>query len=108
MYYINVRIMLVSSYVLICFDRRMSRCEHVRPLKSELVADTRCRWSNDGKRTCYKLVHQQLSWSKGRVYCKSLADEADLVSVETKAENDFLLDMIKGDVASTLIRFIFD
>ncbi|KAI0240749.1 hypothetical protein LSAT2_008471 [Lamellibrachia satsuma] len=57
--------------------------------------DTRCKWSVDGSRTCYKLVLQKMTWSDGRVYCQSLGEGADLVSIETQQENEFLIAMIR-------------
>ncbi|KAI0225866.1 hypothetical protein LSAT2_023395 [Lamellibrachia satsuma] len=58
--------------------------------------DTRCKWSVDGNRTCYKLVLQKMTWSDGRVYCQSLGEGADLVSIESQEENEFLIAMIRG------------
>ncbi|KAI0215424.1 hypothetical protein LSAT2_032526 [Lamellibrachia satsuma] len=57
--------------------------------------DTRCQWSVDGNITCYKLVHRYMKWSESRANCQTLGDGADLVSIETQEENEFLLKMIR-------------
>jgi hypothetical protein len=38
-----------------------------------------------------------MNWTESRANCKRLGDGADLVSVETAEENEFLLDMILGE-----------
>ena len=38
-----------------------------------------------------------MTWTESRANCKRLGDGADLVSVETAEENEFLLDMILGE-----------
>ena len=65
-----------------------------------LVADTRCKWSVDGNRTCYKLVHEKMTWSESRTNCQNLGDGADLVSIESQEENEFLLEMIRGKAST--------
>ena len=67
-------------------------------LMLRFVADTRCKWSVDGNITCYKLVHRYMKWSESRANCQTLGDGADLVSIETQEENEFLLKMIRGEV----------
>ncbi|KAI0240750.1 hypothetical protein LSAT2_008472 [Lamellibrachia satsuma] len=62
--------------------------------------DTRCKWSVDGNITCYKLVHQYMTWSERRANCQTLGDGADLVSIETQEENEFLLKMIRAEYSS--------
>ncbi|KAI0231281.1 hypothetical protein LSAT2_018347 [Lamellibrachia satsuma] len=57
--------------------------------------DTRCKWSVDGNRTCYKLVHEKMTWSESRTNCQNLGDGADLVSIESQEENEFLIEMIR-------------
>ena len=66
-------------------------------LKLRFVADMRCISSGNTKQSCYKLVHQHMNWTESRANCKRLGDGADLVSVETAEENEFLLDMILGE-----------
>ena len=57
----------------------------------------RCISSGNTQQSCYKLVHQHMNWTESRANCKGLGDGADLVSVETAEENEFLLDMILGE-----------
>ncbi|KAI0210186.1 hypothetical protein LSAT2_005084 [Lamellibrachia satsuma] len=58
--------------------------------------NSRCRTSADGKRSCYTLVRQNRTWSEARTHCQSicLAHGADIVSIESSAEQMFLTDMI--------------
>ena len=58
---------------------------------------TRCRWSQDGRRSCYKVFAQRKTWSDARTYCQALYDGADLVSIETHAEDLFLVYMTQGE-----------
>ncbi|KAI0222744.1 hypothetical protein LSAT2_025997 [Lamellibrachia satsuma] len=53
----------------------------------------RCRWSEDGKRSCYKVFPQEKTWSEARAHCQGLYHSADLVSIETHAEDLFLVYM---------------
>ncbi|KAI0213037.1 hypothetical protein LSAT2_001967 [Lamellibrachia satsuma] len=54
---------------------------------------TRCRWSEDGIRSCYNVFPQQKTWSEGRAHCQGLYHGSDLVSIETHAEDLFLVYM---------------
>lgn len=58
--------------------------------------DTRCRSFAGGKRTCYKLLRQNQTWSEGREQCQRLrnAEGADLVSTESRAEDLFVVNML--------------
>ncbi|KAK2174460.1 hypothetical protein NP493_800g00001 [Ridgeia piscesae] len=71
-----------------------SRLESLEHWMKENDKDTRCISSGNTKQSCYKLVHQHMNWTESRANCKRLGDGADLVSIETAEENEFLLDMI--------------
>jgi len=60
------------------------------------VADVRCRRSGRGKWTCYKFVTKTLTWDPARQFCFSFAAGADLVSVESADERDFLSLALQG------------
>ena len=64
-----------------------------------VVVDTKCRSLADGKRTCYKLFTQNRTWAEGREHCQRLcnAKDADLVSIESSAEQLFLVNMLRGE-----------
>ncbi|KAI0229777.1 hypothetical protein LSAT2_019790, partial [Lamellibrachia satsuma] len=72
---------------------------------TEDTGDTRCLWTGGSSRTCYKLVHQKLTWSNSRQYCQSLAGGADLVAIESKEENQFLVDMIDDLKQRSCVNF---
>lgn len=61
--------------------------------------DTFCREIYEGHhetRACYKLVRAEVTWSQARAYCRSLAPDADLVSIESEVEQIYLVDAILG------------
>ncbi|KAK2191436.1 hypothetical protein NP493_53g13003 [Ridgeia piscesae] len=78
-------------------DRRLTTVEQRMEKTKESEADhtngTRCRWSKDGRRSCYKVFVQRKTWLEARAYCQALYDGADLVSIETHAEDLFLVYM---------------
>ena len=43
---------------------------------------------------CYKPVFTTLPWSHARKYCQQLKSDADLPSIHSKAENDFIFSIM--------------
>ncbi|KAI0238802.1 hypothetical protein LSAT2_010448 [Lamellibrachia satsuma] len=64
----------------------LSTNRHVK----ENQVDVRCRQDVDGSRTCYKFVRENMMWDQARSYCRAFTDGADLVSIESRIEQDFL------------------
>ena len=47
-----------------------------------------------------------MTWADSRANCKKLRDGADLVAIETKQENEFLINMITGEAYTYLLSGI--
>ena len=59
-----------------------------------------------GDGSCYKWVKEEMTFEEGRRHCGTLGPGGDLVSIESKEEDQFVINMLKGDNCFILYLFI--
>ena len=62
--------------------------------------------SCDGDRSCYKWVKEDMTFEDGRRLCGRLGPGGDLASIESKEEDQFVINMLKGDNCFIIYLFI--
>ena len=63
-----------------------------------VVTETNWQCSDGDDRSCYKMVVKEMTHLEAYIHCQKLG--SNLVSIESEAENKFLVDMIQSKTSS--------